>query len=251
MDLDRNVFLEDFAHNSAALNLIFLNHLGAPGKLLAQASTIELLADKFSTTAFIDYCRKHKLVKELVITQLYRTKNIVVKFKDESEIYFSLVSNMVRKTFLCLDVKAIRKSAFINEYGMLVPEKQYHFEYMALKCQFNKDPLPERYSNYFAGLDINSRTIIFKYIQTRYNLIFNKLEDLYNPKPNTLLTILIGLRAEKSNTLFRMFLRSIELVGYKGFGRFTKRGIHVSPSPVHELQLPASGKKKPAGHAIF
>ncbi len=231
MSINRNSFIESFAQNSPSLNLIFLNHVGAPSKLLSDISTIELLADKDAINGFIKFCKAHSLVKQLVVTSHYRYKNILVEFLDGSELHFCLIINMIRKSFLCLKVNAIRKTATINTFGMLVPELKYHLEYMALKTQFNKDPLSDRYKNYFAGFDFNERAVVFKYIQTRYNLIFNTLEDLYNPKPKLFLAILIGLRSEKENTLFKMFVRGVEIALYRMLGYISKRETQILTSP--------------------
>lgn len=251
MKIDRNSFLESFALNSPALNVIFMNHLGAPTKLLTDISTIELLANKTAVKNFIQYCKSHPLVKDLVVRPQYRNKNILIEFQDGSEMNFLLISNIVHKTLLCLDVNAIHKSAYINEFGMLVPSCEHHFEYIILKCQFGRDPLSERYKNYFSNFDSKSRAVIFKYIQTRFNLVFNTLEDLYTPKPNMLLAILIGLRAEPENLLIRMFLRSLAQVFFNLFGWYTKKPVLIKASPLYAPELPSPNKKKSAGQAIL
>jgi hypothetical protein len=250
MSLNRNTFIEAFAQSSPALNVIFLNHLGAPSKLLADVSTIEMLSDKNATTGFIEYCKSHPLVKDLIVSHNYRRTNILVEFLDGSEMNFCLLSNLVRKALLCLDTAAIRKSAHVNEFGMLVPGREYHFEYMTLRCQFDKDPLSDRYRNYFAGFDLSSRAVIFKYMQTRFNLIFNTLDDLYEPSPKMLLSMMIGLRAEKGNTLFKMFLRAIEFGVFNLLGWYTKKPFQIAVSDKHSPPLPAKEKKRSAGAVL-
>jgi hypothetical protein len=250
MNIHRNSFFENFAPATPSLQLIFLNHLGAPAKLLNDISTIDLLAEKKSKAAFINYCKSHPLVKGMIITNQFRVTNILVEFLDGSEIRFSLLDNMVRRALLCLNPKAIQKESTTNDFGMLVPCKEHHFEYMTLKCQFNKDPLSERYNTFFATYEFHSRAAIFKFMQKRYNLIYNTLEDLYKPKPNYLLSIMIGLRGDKENTLFRMFIRTIGLALFNLFGFYTKRAIHIKPTPVKSSQ-PTSPKKSSAGQAIL
>jgi len=250
MSINRNSFIEAFAPSTPGLNLIFLNHLGAPTKLLTDVPTIEMLSDKHAKIAFIEYCKSHPLVKDLVLSPQYRKTNILVQFLDGSEMNFSLITKMVRKTMLCLNIPAIRKSAFINEFGMLVPKKEYHFEYMVLKCQFSKDPLSDRYKNYFAGFEFNERAEIFKYMQTRFNLIFNTLEDLYKPKANMLLAIMIGLRGEKKNSLFQMFLRSFEVAYFRLFGSLIKREVYIKVTPKYNPELNSAENKRSAGHAM-
>lgn len=242
MSIHRNSFIESFAQNSPALNTIFLNHVGAPSKLLTDVPTIELLADKNAINNFIIFCTAHPLVKHIKVSSYYRFKNILVEFVDGSELHFCLLTNMIRKSFLCLNVSDIRKTATVNSFGMLVPELKYHIEYMALKTQFNKDPLSDRYKNYFSGFNFKERAVVFKYLQTRYNLIFNTIEDLYKPKPNIFLTILIGLRSEKENTLFKMFIRSIEITLYRLLSYVSKREKHIIPSLSQAPDFPGRNK---------
>lgn len=251
MTIDRTTFLELLAQRSQALDLIFLNHIGPPSKLLSDISTIDLLSDKKSKNAFIEYCHSHPLVKGLVVSPQFKKTNILVEFQDGSELSFRLISNIVQKTLLCLDVKEIRKSAFVNEFGMLIPSKEYHFEYLILQSLFSKDPISERYKNYFSGFESSARAVIFKYIQIRYNLIFNTLEDLYAPKPNMTLAIIIGLRAEPENTLLKMFLRSIEQLFFNLFRRLFKKDVFIPSSPVHASGNLSSGKKRSAGQALL
>ncbi|MDQ3050878.1 MAG: hypothetical protein M3Q95_08345 [Bacteroidota bacterium] len=251
MSINRNSFLEAFARSSPSLNLIFMNHAGAPATLLANISAIEILVDKKSTEAFIAYCKTHPLTKELTVSPQYRKTNILVEFLDGSELNFRLITNMVRKTMLCLKVNEIRKAANVNEFGMLVPSIEHHFEYMILKNQFGKDNLPDRYKNFFGTYDPASRAVIFKYLQSRFNLVFNTLEDLYTPKPNMLLTIMIGLRSERENTLIRMFFRSIEITFHKFFGWLTNKPIHIVATPQHAPEFPNKEKTQSAGQAML
>lgn len=251
MSINRNSFLEAFAQSSPALNLIFLNHTGAPAKLLANISAIEMLADKKSTQAFLDYAKTHPLTKGLTVTPHYRKTNVLVEFWDGSELNFRLMRNMVRKTLLCLQVDEIKKYASINEYGMFVPSIEHQFEYMILKSQFGKDNLPDRYVNFFATYDSATRAVIFKYLQTRFDLVFNTLEDLYSPKPNMLLTIMIGLRSERGNTLIRMFIRSVAITFHKFFGWLTHKEFHIAASPQHAPEFPTKEKKRSAGQALL
>jgi hypothetical protein len=88
-------------------------------------------------------------------------------------------------------------------------------------------------------------------MQTRFNLIFNTLEDLYTPKPNILLAIMIGLRAEPENLLFKMFFRSMEQIFFNLFGWITKKPVLINVSPLYAPELPSPKKKKSAGQTIL
>jgi len=251
MNTNRNGFLESFAQSTPLLRVIFLNHSGAPEKLLSDFSTIDLLADKKSTAEFITYCESHPLVTELRILPQYRKTEITVEFQDRSELRFILVRSMVRKALTCLPLQEIRKEAFVNEYNMLVATHHHHFEYLMLNCQFAGMPFVDRYRNYFSTFDFEKRTQVFRYIQPRYDFVINNLDELYQPKSGTLLNIMVGLRKEKSNTLFRMLLRLIEYGFFNLFGFITKQVFHVKPSGGKSIHTPGQSSNKTAGQVVL
>lgn len=101
------------------LKLIFLNHSGPPSKLLSDISSIDLLADKKSTADFISYCESHPLVNEIRIIPQYRKTEIILEFRDRSELRFCLLRSMIRKALSCLQAEKIRNESFVNEFNML------------------------------------------------------------------------------------------------------------------------------------
>jgi hypothetical protein len=251
MNTHRNGFLESFAQSSALLKLIFLNHSGAPSKLLSDISSIDLLADKKSTSDFISYCESHPLVNEIRIVPQYKKTEIILEFKDNSELRFCLIRKMIRKALSCLTIEKIRKEGYVNEFNMLVASHHHHYEYILLVCQFAGMPFPDRYRNYFSAFNFENRTQIFRYIQPRYDLVINNLEELYQPKSNTVLHIMVGLRKEKYNSLFRMFLRLIEYGLFNLTSFLLKKTIHVSPSGGQSSVVPNQNRNKTAGQAIL
>ncbi len=242
MPFYRTEFIHSFARATPSLNLIFLNHSGGPDKLLTDISTIDLLADKNSRSAFITYCETHPLVKRLREYPEYRRSKFVVELNDGSEMNFTLVMSMIRKTLLCLNVNEIHRDATTDNYGMLCASHKHHFDYLILKYQFATLPVPDRYQNHFKNFDFVNRAVIFKYMQERYDLIFNTLEDLYPPVRKTVFTLMVGLRSESKNTLVRMFFRSMAFALFKIFSFITSR------MRVHEpgfTKSPESFKKSP------
>jgi|SRR5688572_4756422 len=253
MSINRTDFFESLARSSPELGLIFLNHTGPPAKLLTDTTSIELLASKSVYEKFIAYCKSHPLVLEIIIYPQFKRKKILVEFQDGSELCFTLVKAMLRRTIVLQDATAIRKKAFVNEFGLFVPAHEHHFEYQILKCQFDKTIPSDRFQNYASTFSVQLRSTIFKYIQEHYNPVFNTLEDLFTPKPNMLLTIIIGLRGEKKNTLLRMFLRSFELGVYKMFGWMIQKEIRISASkdPSHAPEVPSENKRNSERRAIL
>ena len=251
MKSQRIAFLELFAQSTPLLKLIFLNHSGEPAKLLNDISTIDMLADENSTLDFINYCTSHKHVNTISIIPQYRKTEITIEFKDRSELKFYLLKSMIRKALACLPIDDIRKESYVNEFNMLVSAPHHHYEYVFLSCQFAGMPFAERYKTYFSAFDFENRTKIFRYIQPRYDLVINNLEELYTPKASTLLKIMVGLRKDKRNSLFRMFLRVIEYGFFNLAGIMTKKVVQVFPSSGDSTETAGSRKNNTAGQAVL
>jgi hypothetical protein len=92
---------------------------------------------------------------------------------------------------------------------MMVPSYHHHFEYVMLRHQLAGDAFPDKFQKYFSALEGGIRTEIFRYLQLKYNFVFNVIEDLYKPKGALRLKIILGLRSGKENRLYRLLIRSI------------------------------------------
>jgi hypothetical protein len=221
MNSNRGIFLETFAKATPQLKTIFLNHSGNPTRLLTDTPRIIMLADPEALDNFIDYCRTHKLVKKNQIIRGFRHTESWLTFEDGSEMRFLFLRNVLWKMLVCLPVNDIRKEAIVNDFGMLVPQPKHHFEYLFLSHQFTGSNVPDKFKSVFKEYDFESRTDIFRYIQPKYDLVFNTLDDLFTPSTAVLIKIMLGLRKSKPNSLFRIFFRTL------GFLFFNITGIII------------------------
>lgn len=251
MNTHRNSFVESFAKSTPLLHLIFLNHSGSPTKLLNDITSIDLLADKKATSDFIAYCATHPMVKEITVAPKFRKTEVIVELIDRSELKFHLIRSMVRKALTCLPAEDIRKDSFVNEFNMLVASSPHHFEYLLLKCQFSGVPFQDRYINHFSGFDFANRTLVFRYIQPRFDLVINNLDELYQPKAGTLLKIMVAERKLKANSLLKMVSRTFEYVIFNLLGFTTKKITHVSPSAGTSKVETGQHRNRTAGQAVL
>lgn len=231
MSLNRNVFLDSLVKDSVRLNILFLNHSGSPAKLHTDMPSVDLLTNKKGTSALIDYCQSHKLVNQVILTPRFMRTKLQITFNDGSQLHIKIIRKMIRKSLDCLPVDDIVKASKVNDFGMLIPSDRHHFEFILLKYQFSESAFPDKYQKYFSSLDISSRTEIFRYIQPKYNLVFNVIEDLYVPKGGVLLKIMIGLRHLPNNTLLKMALRILHQGFWNLSNLFSQRSI-VLPAKI-------------------
>ncbi len=251
MNSHRIRFVESLAKSSALLNLVFLNHSGAPSKLLNDITSIDLLADKKAIADFVQFCSINSLVKEITIIPQFRKTEIIVELIDRSQLKFHLIVSMVRKALWCLPIADIRKESFVNEFNMLVPSNSHHFEYLLLQYQFAGSPFQDRYKNYFSSFDFTNRTEVFRYIQPRFDLVINNLDELYKPKASTLLKIMVSLRKNKENSLLKMIVRTIEYGFFNLFGVVTKKITHLHPSADNATEVAGQKRNRTAGQAVL
>jgi hypothetical protein len=233
------------------LKTVFLNHSGSPAKLHSDLSSIDLLTTKEAGKGFIYYCRTHPLVKEVVLIPRFRRTKLIVHFYDGSELHFKLIRHMVMQSLNCLPNADIIQNASVNEYGMLIPSNYHHYEYILLKNQFSGTAFPDKFQKYFSALDFGKRTEIFRYVQPKYNLVFNTIEDLYVPKGGVKLKLMIGLRHLNINRLSRVIFRALILGLWKLLHIFGKKKIHLPAIVTSNHKNPGSIGKMPAGQVII
>jgi lysine/ornithine N-monooxygenase len=107
---------------------------------------------------------------------------------------------MVLKTLSTLPVDDVFESSNENQYGIMVPSEEHQFEYILMKSQFSKTAFPDKYQKYFSAMDPAIRSSIFRYMQLKYNFVFNVIEDLYTPK-NSLIFFLFYKKSKRLGPL--------------------------------------------------
>lgn len=227
--LQRNEIIDAIASNSKRIPCIFLNQAGSPSKLHTDMSTIDLLVSKEGEKKFLDFCRSHAKVKEIIINPRFERKKVAIKMLDGSEVSLKLLRNMVRKTLCTLPTEEIMNDCHENSYGVLVPTIEQQYEYILMKSQFSNTEFPDKFQKYFSAMEPAVRSSIFKYLQTKYNFVFNTIEDLYKPKSSLLLRITIGLRALPENSLSSLIFRGVRLFIWNLGFLFSKKAIRLGP----------------------
>ena len=227
--LQRNVLIEAIVSNSNRLQCVILNPCGPAAKLQSDQSTIDLLVDNIGEADFLEFCRSNKFVKEIVIDRRFKRKKVSVKMLDGSEVSLKLIRDMVMKTLSTLPVDDIFESCKENQYGIMVPSVEHQFEYILMKSQFSKTAFPDKYQKYFSAMDPAIRSTIFRYMQFKYNFVFNVIEDLYKPKNSLLFKITIGLRALPENSLGQIIWRGAQLVLWNIGNVFRRKTVRLGP----------------------
>jgi hypothetical protein len=228
--LQRNELIDAIVSNSRRIPCVFLNPAGSPTKLHSDLSTIDLLVDKNGEEKFLDFCRSHDNVKEVVIYPRFRRKKVSIKMVDGSEVRLKLIRNMVLRALCTLPVDEILETCREDHHGMLVPTIEHQFEYNMMKGQFSYTEMPDKYQKYFSAMEPSVRSSIFKYLQTKYNFVFNTIEDLYRPKSSLLFKITVGLRALPENSISLLIIRGIQYALWNIGFLFSKKSRKLGPT---------------------
>ena len=227
--LQRSELIDAIVSNSNRLQCVILNPCGPAAKLHTDQSTIDLLVDEVGEEDFLEFCRSNKFVKEVIVDRRFKRKKVSVKMLDGSEVRLKLIRDMVLKTLSTLPVDDVFESSNENQYGIMVPSVEHQFEYILMKSQFSKTAFPDKYQKYFSAMDPAIRSSIFRYMQLKYNFVFNIIEDLYKPKNSLLFKITIGLRALPCNSLSQMIWRGCQLFLWNIFFLFYKKSKRLGP----------------------
>lgn len=243
MPLCRNLFIEALAKESATLNAAFLNHTGTPDSLQTDLSSVDLLINKSSLPAFFLYCKTHDMVKRYTITKQHYQTALLFSFEDGSELKMNLIQNKQNNGLLLLPVTAIFASAVLTPTAFLSPSCEHHYEYILLTCQLDSVPVPDRYKKYFSAMSTEKRVRIFSYLQKKYSLIFNSIDDLYSPDTNIRLQLIIGLRKLKENTLSKILFRFIK-VRLFSLTAILRKPLLITATPDTEKKQPPANERE-------
>lgn len=246
MPLCRNLFVEVLAKESAKLKVVFLNHTGNPDILQTDLSSVDLLIDKPTVASFVNFCKRHPMVKQFILDKQLHQSSLHFTFEDGSELKMNLIHNKQKNGLLLLQTPAILAAAVLTPTSFLSPSFEHHYEYILLQCQLEGIPVPERYRKYFSSMDGEKRVRIFSYLQKKYNLIFNSIDELFSPDENTRLQLIIGLRKLKANTLLKVFFRSLRTLLFSLTGGFRKSKIILCSSLTDKKHFPANERENRA-----
>lgn len=237
MPLCRNLFIETLAKESATLKIAFLNHTGNPDSLQTDLSSVDLLISKSTTPALFHYCKTHPIVRQYIVTKYLYHSALLFSFNDGSELKMNLIQNKQQNGLLLLQATAMHASATLTPAEFLSPSCEHHYEYIVLTSQLDGIPVPDRYKKYFSSLNTEKRARIFSYLQKKYSLIFNSIEDLYAPDTNIRLQLIIGLRKLRENTLLKILFRLIRTRLFTLTASLRK--------PIAIMATPVTGKEHP------
>jgi hypothetical protein len=231
MQTKRSAFLEAFIKVSPDFNTVFLNHCGNPVKLLSDIQVIEILSTKKSFKLFREFALSHPLVSKLDVTSSFRKKEVWIELNDGTALHFMFYHELVYHSMSLISVKEFIKAATVNEFGMLSLPLPYQFDYLALRVQFTSESMADRFRNYFSALEQSSRAIVFSFMQPRYDLVMNVIEDLYEPAGHIKYKMMVGLRHSGRNSLLRLAVRVIQQGIFSILHVFTPRTNSLIPDP--------------------
>jgi hypothetical protein len=246
MQTKRSAFLEALIKVSPDFNTVFLNHCGNPVKLLSDIQVIEILATRKSFKLFRDFALSNLLVSKVDVTPSFRKKEVWVELNDGTALHFMFYHELIYHSMSLISVKEFIKVAAVNEFGMLTLPVPYQFDYLALNVQFTNIPMADRFRNFFSSLDQPSRTMVFAFMQPRYDLVMNVIEDLYQPAGHLKYKMMVGLRHAGRNSLLRLAVRLIQQGIFGILHIFTPRTNSLIPDPGQQKGDAASPALKKA-----
>jgi hypothetical protein len=231
MQTKRSAFLEAFIKVSPDYQTVFLNHCGNPLKLLSDIQVIELLSTRKSFKLFREFALSHPLVSKVDVTVSFRKKEVWIELNDGTALHFMFYHELIFHSISLISVKEFISKATVNEFGMLALPIPYQFDYLALNVQFTNVPMADRFRNFFSGMDQPSRASVFSFMQPRYDLVMNVIEDLYEPGGHIKYKMMVGLRHAGRNSLLRLAVRLIQQGIFGMLRIFTPRTNSLIPDP--------------------
>jgi thymidylate kinase len=175
----RQIFLSQFSAKLSATKYAMLKFTEGKFENLKDSSDLDILILKEDLESMISYFKNSAIVSKVKIHQKSFMTTAELFFKDGSYLSIDLICNFKRKWSTILNPEKILRSAVRNEYGILVAEPRFDFEYTMLFYTLNGASIPTKYEQHYLSLNTNELSRIQSYICSAYQFKKNEFVSLF------------------------------------------------------------------------
>jgi len=200
---DRQLFIEYFVREIKSYSYALLKYISVSYKSIPESSDIDILIQRSDLSAFLKIVGEAQNVSRVELREKSFVTYVHLYFKDHSYIELDLIHKFDRKGIIYLNSKEVIESALINSEGLKVASPQHHFEYIMLFYLLNQSDVDQKYIDHFAKYPQALRNSIFGYIRSKYSLVLQSLDDLYEYSVKTHQKLSHQILGQKINSGFR------------------------------------------------
>ena len=186
----RGLFIEEFNNELGKSSHAYLKFTERSLDNLKSSSDLDILVLKEDLSKMVGFCKKHSSTNRVkVYTKSFMT-TVELYFKDNTFLSLDLIHQFKRKGMQMFDAKPLLISAIFSPSGIMVPEIKNDFEYCLLFYSLNGASIPEKYHQHYKTHNQLQNNKIFNYINNKYKLKINNIEELFDFNPYLKLKIL-------------------------------------------------------------
>lgn len=176
---NRNHFIRNFFIFLADKDYALLKYIEDDLSSIGATSDIDIAISKNNSALVLDFVKNQESVRTYNVYSSSFMKMVYISFKDNSFLELDLINNFIRKDICYLDIKELLRNQTNNHEQLKVPSLKYSFLYILLFYILNKANVEKKYQDFFNKLPKKEQNNITNFINQRFNLQFDNLEQLY------------------------------------------------------------------------
>lgn len=202
----RDQFIQNFFQLVEPYPYVLLKHMDK----IEESSDLDILLDNARTKKVMPILvtdpsvEKYKLLMENTMWQLF------LYFKDNSFLQIDFLFGFYRKELVYLDKVEVENTAVREANGWRVCRLPHLAEHVFLFNLLNYAPVPQKYLEYFAGLESFERNEIEKHIQEKFKLMMFNLNDMREYNPDLRRKVVQQLQQREENNFAARVQRKLE-----------------------------------------
>ena len=175
----RRRFIESFNTQLSTLRHAFLKFEKGTLNMLSTGSDLDIAIHPNDLKRAIRFCKESFFVERYKVVNKSFMSTIQLYFKDSGYLSIDLIHDFRRKWVRFMNITHLLRSAHRGNGGIVVPDLRFDLEYALMFYSLNGAEVPRKYQDMFANGDSYARRRAVSYLNHKYNLGVEILEDAF------------------------------------------------------------------------
>lgn len=234
-----NGYIERCLKRLARVRYAIHHHDRGLSEIISSGIVLQLIADRRYRDRILDaFLKDPETLSADVRKRNFRTE-ILIRRTTGDKVRLRMVHQLDFMGLVYLDLHEMLRDCTIDSDGIKWLSPACHFEEVILYHRVRVETLPDRFRQYFSGLDEESRNAIFRHMTGKYRVNINVIEDLYKHHTRFTRKILHIAEARPENKGWLMLRNKLCLLTDRWKSSLQKFGLHtydytLQPSPIRK-----------------
>lgn len=228
----RQSFIDYFFQKVLSADYVLLKFSDESIRTLDQHTDLDILMHRKHFDTILPTIKNDPTILKIKQESKKSMVQLFIFFKDSSFLQIDFLFGFYRKTLEYLNRDEVLEHAVSNREGILVSANHHLLEHVFLFQVLNGAGVPEKYIQYFKNLAPSEYLKILDYLNEKYNLGSNMIENFKDFDLNIQEKVKAVLSHQRENSGFRRFQNTLKYWGdiVKSIGN--QRGFTITFSGV-------------------